>query len=211
MGMFDTVVVHYPLPLPSDLPDNLVKIGKSDTSVEERMKSLNNTSVPFGFKCFYAARVEDPSDVERRLHQAFGDSHVGKEFFEIHPIRVKHVLEMIALDDATPREEVVADREEEEQILRNEKRRGKHRFSLFHLGLKPGDPLTFTHDDRITATVASDNEVTYEGKVQSLTSAALSAIHKCGYNWKTIAGPNYWLHDGRPLKEIAAEMLSAED
>jgi hypothetical protein len=197
--------------LTHDAMPDLVKIGKTDTSVEERMRSLNNTAVPFGFKCFYAAEVEDSADVERRLHQAFGDSHVGKEFFEIHPIRVKHVLEMVAIDDATPREEIVADKEEEEQMLRNEKRQFKRRFSLFRLGLKPGDVLVFTHDDRITATVASDNEVTYEGKVQSLSSAALTAIHKCGYKWQTIAGPNYWLFDGRPIKEIADETTSSDD
>lgn len=192
------------------MPD-LVKIGKTDTSVEERMRSLNNTSVPHGFKCFYAAEVKDSADVEHRLHEAFRDSHAGKEFFEIHPSRVKHVLEMVALRDVTPREEIVADKEEEEQILRNEKRRYTRRFSMFRIGLKVGDQLSFSHDERITATVASDNEVTYEGTVQSITSAALSAIHKCGYKWKTIAGPDYWLHDGRSLKEIAAEVLSAED
>jgi len=192
------------------MPD-LVKIGKTDTSVEDRMKSLNNTSVPHGFKCFYAAEVKDPDDVEHRLHEAFRDCHAGKEFFEIHPSRVKQILEMVALRDVTPREEVIADREEEEQIHRNEKRRFARRFSLFRIGLKVGDQLTFSHDERITATVASDDEVTYEGIVQSLTSAALSAIHKCGYNWTTIAGPNYWLHDGQSLKEMAADTLLADD
>lgn len=197
--------------LTHDAMPDLVKIGKTDTSVEERMRSLNSTSVPYGFKCFYAAEVQDPADVERRLHQAFGDSHAGKEFFEIHPIRVKHVLEMIAIRDATPRAEVIVDRDEEEQIIRNEQRQYKRRFSLFGIGLKPGDVLTFTHDERITATVASDYEVSYEGSVQSLSSAALSAIHKCGYSWQTIAGPNYWLHNGRPIKEMESGNLPAGD
>ena len=190
---------------------NLVKIGMTDTSVEERMRSLNNTAVPYGFKCFYAAEVNDPEDVENRLHKAFEDSHVGKEFFEIHPIRIKHVLEMVALRDATPREEVVTDSKEAEQIRLNEKRRYKNRFSMFGVGLKLGDLLTFTHDERITATVASDFEVTYEGSVQSLTSAALKAIHKCGYNWATIAGPNYWLHNGQPIRELGDDGQLADE
>jgi len=197
--------------LTHDAMPDLVKIGKTDISVEQRMKDLNNTSVPHGFKCFYAAEVKDPEDVEHRLHEAFMDSHFGKEFFEIHPSRVKKVLEMVAIRDVTPREEIVADKEEEEQILRNEKRRHTSRFSLFRIGLKIGDQLTFSHDERLTATVASDSDVTYEGTIQSLSSAALSAIHKCGYKWTTIAGPNYWIHGGRSLKEMATDTLSADD
>lgn len=57
--------------LTHDAMPYLTKIGRTDSSVEERMRSLNNTSVPYGFKCFYAAEVEDSSDVERRLHAGF--------------------------------------------------------------------------------------------------------------------------------------------
>jgi hypothetical protein len=193
--------------LTHDAMPDLTKIGRTDTSVEDRMRSLNNTSVPFGFKCFYAAEVTDSADVERRLHAAFEDFHVGKEFFDIHPIRVQKVLEMVALRDATPRREVVADAEEEEQLSRNEQRQHLRRFSLFRIGLKVGDVLTFARDESLMATVASETELEFDGAIRSISASALAAIHKCGYDWKTIPGPIFWMHKGQSLKEIESELL----
>lgn len=190
--------------LTHDAMPDLVKIGRTETPLEDRMRSLNNTSVPFGFRCFYAAEVADSSDVERRLHQAFEDFRVGKEFFELHPIRAQKVLEMVAIRDATPKDEVVIDEEENEQLAKNEQRKHLRRFSMFRIGLKVGDVLTFARNEAITATVSSDTEIMYDGEIQSLSSAALAAIHNCGYNWKTIPGPIFWMHNGQSLKEIEA-------
>lgn len=197
--------------LTHDAMPDLVKIGRTDTSLEDRMKSLNNTSVPFGFRCFYAAEVVDSIDVERRLHQAFEDFRLGKEFFELHPIRAQKILEMVAIRDATPKDEVPVNEEEEEQLVKNEQRRYFRRFSMFRIGLKVGDVLTFARNETISATVSSDTEVTFDGAVQSLSSAALAAIHQCGYNWKTIPGPIFWLYNGQPLKEIEAGLTLATD
>jgi hypothetical protein len=193
--------------LTHDAMPELTKIGRTDASVEDRMRSLNNTSIPFGFKCFYAAEVGDSVDVERRLHAAFEDFHVGKEFFEVHPIRVQKVLEMVAIRDATPRSEVVADAEEEEQLSRNEQRQPLRRFSLFRIGLKVGDVLTFARDESLMATVASESELEFDGEIRSISASALAAIRKCGYNWKTIPGPIFWMHKGQSLKEIESEFL----
>ena len=195
--------------LTHDAMPDLTKIGRTDASLEERLRSLNSTSVPYGFKCFYAAEVRDSVDVERRLHAAFEDFHVGKEFFEIHPIRVQKVLEMVALRDVTPREEVAIDPEEAEQLARNEQRSHLRRFSMFRIGLKVGDVLTFARDESFTATVASDTEVQFDGEVRSLSASALAAIQKCGYNWKTIPGPVFWMYRGQSLKEIEVEQLRA--
>lgn len=193
--------------LTHDAMPDLTKIGRTDTSVEERMKSLNNTSVPYGFKCFYAAEVHDSADVEKRLHAAFEDFHVGKEFFEVHPNKVQKVLELAAVRDATPREEVVIDREEEEQLVKNEQRQHLRRFSMFRIGLKVGDQLTFARDERLTATVVSESELEFDGEVRSISASALAAIKKCGYNWNTIPGPVFWMFRGQSLKEIESERL----
>jgi hypothetical protein len=178
----------------------LTKIGRTEQSVEERMRSLNNTSVPYGFECFYAAEVADAVDVEKRLHDAFEDLHHGKEFFKMHPLRAQRVLEMVAISDKTPREDVVVEPEEIQQLEKN--REYLNRFSMFRIGLKTGDPLVFARGEGITAEVHSDSEVLYEGTPMSLTAAALKAIHKCGYRWQRIAGPVFWLSNGQPLKEI---------
>ena len=47
-----------------------IKIGRTSTSVEQRMKELDKTSVPLPFQCYYAARVEDDQTLERTLHAA---------------------------------------------------------------------------------------------------------------------------------------------
>jgi len=185
----------------------LTKIGRTDGSIEDRLRQLNNTSVPFGFTCFYAAEVLDSADVERRLHDAFDDSCYGKEFFEIHPMRAQRVLEMAAIADRTPRDELIVDEIEKRAIERIDQREHLHRFSMERIGLKAGDVLTFARDASITAVVASDSKVTFEGEEKSLTAAALIAIRKCGYNWSRIAGPMYWLHNDKSLKEIERKVL----
>ena len=156
--------------LTHEIMPGLTKIGRTDQTVEDRMRSLNNTSVPFGFECFYAAEVKDSVDVEKRLHDAFQDLNIGKEFFKMH--------------------------------LR--------RFSMFRIGLKAGDTLTFARGENITAEVVSDSEVNFEGSVLSLTASALIAIKRCGYQWDRISGPVFWMHNGQPLKEIERDYLDRQ-
>jgi hypothetical protein len=69
------------------------KIGRTD-NLEQRIRSLDNTSVPLPFECFYAARVNDAAFVEKQLHDAFADFRVRKnrEYFEISPDRVVSAL-----------------------------------------------------------------------------------------------------------------------
>jgi len=197
--------------LTHDAMPNLTKIGRSIVSVEERMSSLNNTSVPFPFRCFYAAEVKDSRDVERRLHEAFDDHWVGKEFFRINPTRAMVILEMIAIRDATPKVEI----EESETdpihtVAPNRDRVFRSRFSLFEIGLKPGDVLQFARDRTISAVVQSDTTLLYEGEELSISRAALKAIHRCGYEWKTIPGPMFWLYNGEAIKEIESRLQESD-
>jgi hypothetical protein len=51
----------------------LIKIGRTTTSVKQRISELNAPAgIPLPFTCYYAARVEDCVKVERKLHEAFG-------------------------------------------------------------------------------------------------------------------------------------------
>ena len=45
------------------MPD-LVKIGRTNRSIEQRIKELDNTSVPLPFQCFYAAEVSNAALVK---------------------------------------------------------------------------------------------------------------------------------------------------
>ena len=50
--------------------DGYIKIGKT-TNLEQRLKSLDNTSTPLPFRCIFAIEVEDMDQVERLAHQTF--------------------------------------------------------------------------------------------------------------------------------------------
>ena len=66
-----------------------VKIGKTG-NLAQRLRGLDNTSVPLPFRCEYAVRVDDMNKVESLLHDAFGDRRVPerREFFEVDASRV---------------------------------------------------------------------------------------------------------------------------
>ena len=61
--------IIYLLTNPS-MPD-LVKVGRT-SNLEERMRSLYNSSTPVPFECFYACEVDDSKEAEKRIHNAFG-------------------------------------------------------------------------------------------------------------------------------------------
>lgn len=78
----------------------LIKIGRT-TNLEQRVKSLSSdTGVPLPFEVFYACSVRDADEVERALHNAFGDHRINpkREFFEIDPERVYPVLKLVGIE-----------------------------------------------------------------------------------------------------------------
>ncbi len=195
MAEFVYVLIHDAMP-------GLVKIGRTSATVADRIRQLSNTSVPYEFQCYYAAEVEDSANVERRLHQAFGEQGVGKEFFRIDPRRVMAVLEMVAIRDATPREEIVVPGGDGDAVIAPDREKlGRGKFSMFAIGLKKGDVLEFSRDSNITAVVESDTSVIYEGDSLSLSRSAIRAIQRCGYSWTHASGPLFWTFQGLSLRE----------
>jgi hypothetical protein len=78
--------------------DNYVKIGKT-INLEQRLRQLDNTSVPLPFRCVYAVSVEDMDNVEKLAHNAFADQRVrnNREFFEIDAQRVISALKLTGI------------------------------------------------------------------------------------------------------------------
>jgi len=195
------------------MPD-LIKIGRTSSSVSERMVSLDNTSVPLPFECYYAARVSDSYAVEKALHIALGEQRVrnSREFFKIDPIRARVVLELLAIEDVTPGELVTESPQDVEAIERSREMRPAFRFSLADVPI--GATLEFVKDQSITATVVSDKAIEFRGEKTSLSTAALTLVHELGYSWTTISGPQQWLYEGRTLDEkrkITDGLSSRED
>ena len=180
----------------------LVKIGRTTTSVKQRISELNQPAgIPLPFTCYYAARVEDCSKVERKLHEAFGDHRVRdrREFFRLSPHRAQAALELAALEDVTPREEIIDEYPEDAAmgLIRETKRRILTTFTQYQVPL--GSTLQFTKDSRITAIVDGERTVQFNGESVALSAAALSALKSMGYDWKSAHGAAYWEFEGETI------------
>ena len=180
--------------------DSYVKVGRT-IDLEQRLRQLDNTSVPLPFRCVYAIEVEDEVAVERLVHQAFADVRVRttREFFEIDAQRVIAALKLTNGRDVTPKEDIAEDEESIEALERTVAKRKSYCFSDAHVNI--GDVLTYSKDDTTTATVVADKKVDFEGEIVSLSKAALTLLHREGYKWKQANGWAYWMKDGETLGE----------
>jgi hypothetical protein len=180
----------------------LIKIGRTNTSVKQRISELNSPAgIPLPFTCYYAARVEDCVKVERKLHDAFGDHRVRdkREFFWLSPHRAQAALELAALEDVTPREEIIDEFPEDAErgIIRETNRRVLPTFTQYQISI--GSTLHLTKDSNITATVDGERTVNYNGESMSLSAAALQGLRQLGYNWKSAHGAAYWEYEGETI------------
>jgi hypothetical protein len=198
--------------LTNDSMPGLVKIGLTATSVEQRIRELDSTGVPLPFRCYYAARVNDGKKAEHGLHIAFGDFRVrqSREFFRVDPFRVKAALDLAALEDVTPKGEIIQEAADTEALVAsNAQRQLAFRFSS--AGVPIGATLTFVKDENKTAKVIDDRTIELDGKVTSLSAGALKLLQAMGYKWKSVAGPQYWLYEGETLSERRARKEEIDD
>lgn len=104
--------------LTNEAMPGLVKIGKTNGSVEARIKELSSsTSVPLAFECHFAAEVEDCSDIEKKLHKLFAADrvHPKREFFKVEPERVVLAISIGTYTEVTPRKD--EEDNEEQRII----------------------------------------------------------------------------------------------
>lgn len=204
--------------LTNEAMPGLIKIGMTTTAIEQRMLSLDTTGVPLPFECYYAARVTDMPKVERAMHEAFGDHRVRKsrEFFRLDPYRAKVILELLALEDVTPRADVIAEPADAEALAQARKRRSKFAFSMADVPV--GSQLLFSKGEGLTATVLDETHIEFRGQSTSLSAAALTLLQELGYSTPTAQGTAYWLFDGETLddrrrnhEDAIAEALPDED
>ena len=92
--------------LSNEAMPGILKIGRT-WNLKERMKDLDNSSVPMPFECAYAALVEDAIFVERQLHTIFASFRVRgrREFFRIDPAPVIAAIELVEVQSLTPSED----------------------------------------------------------------------------------------------------------
>ena len=189
--------------------DSYVKIGKT-INLEQRLKQLDNTSVPLPFRCVFAVEVPDMDNIEKLAHAAFADHRVrtNREFFEIDQQRVISALQMTGGKEVTPKSDIAAD---EDGLKALENRKPKRRAKLSDAELKTGDVLSFTRDESITATVISDRKINFRGEETSVSGAALILLQELGYTWNTVNGWGYWLFDGETIGERLNRLLEERE
>ena len=189
------------------MPD-YIKVGKTG-DLKQRMASLNNTSVPFPFMCERASVVDDMDNVEKKIHSAFTDSRVNtkREFFEIDASRIIDILELVEIENITPI--FVAENAEEQKeiakaIEKNVKKRSRFNFAMVNIAV--GEEIVFGKTDHegnpIVATVANSTKINFRGEVTSLSKSADIILRELGYDWKQVAGTNYWQYQGQVLSDI---------
>lgn len=179
--------------------DNFVKIGKT-INLEQRLKQLDNTSVPLPFRCVYAIEVSDMDQIEKLAHAAFADHRVrsNREFFEINQQRVISALQMTGGIEVTPKGDIAAD---DDGLKALDSRKPKRRAKLSDAKLNIGDVLSFTRDESIQAIVINEKQVEFRGKETSVSGAALIVLQELGYTWNTVNGWGYWVFDGETIAE----------
>lgn len=190
-----------------------IKIGLTQQNdVAIRVKSLDNTSLPLPFECYFAARVPDCRRLERTLHFVFGEKRArgNREFFTAQPDLVKAIIELVALENLPLTDAEQAITSQQRSAIEETRARAERR-TFARLGLEPGTVLTFTKDPDITCTVYGPTKVLFEGQELSLSAAAMIVIRRMGYNWTSVAGFDYWAHDGIRLCDLAIPPNDAEE
>lgn len=189
-----------------------VKIGLTQQNdVGERVRQLDNTSLPMPFECYFAAHVPDCRKVERTLHFVFGERRArrNREFFTIEPDLAKAIIELVAIDQVKLSDaEQAIDKTERREIEQERKRREVRTFTSMNIPL--GSTLTFVKDETITCTVSAARKVQFRGEEMSPSAAALIVIQEMGYDWPAISGMGYWAYQGIKIGDYG-ERIESDD
>ena len=182
-----------------------VKIGKTN-DLEQRIRSLDTTSVPLPFECFYACEVKNADFVEKQLLDAFLDHRVRstREFFEISPERAVAALKLVEIREVTPKKDFVETQEDQQAL--NEARTRRAIFNFKMADIPVGAELIFVTDNNIKARVINNRAIEYNGKI---TSPSESAREILGYKSK-VSGTLYWMYEGETLDERRRRLETEE-
>lgn len=182
-----------------------VKIGRT-TDLEQRIRSLDTTSVPLPFECFYACTVHDANFVERQLHDAFLDHRVrsSREFFEISPERVVSALKIAELENVTPKKDFVESQEDQQALNQARTRRSVFNFEMAKIPV--GSELTYINDENIKATVMDKRLIKVDGEITSPSASAQKLLGSSN----SVAGTIYWMYEGETLDERRRRLENEE-
>ena len=196
--------------LTNEAMPGLVKIGKTtQDDPQVRMDQLYNTSVPVPFHCVLAVQVEDPSEVERALHEVFRPDRTNprREFFEIEPEQAIAALSLAKGEDVTPTvnqaNNVIP---EAERSSSNRLRSRRPNLNFLEMGIEPGSVLEPTSGEE-TAVVVDERRVRFRDREMYLTAATRERENLS----RDVAPTGYWRYEGRNLREIYRETYPLDE
>ena len=183
----------------------LVKIGRTQ-DIEQRLRSLDNTSVPLPFVCVVAMEVDDDTEARATASRCVQRSPRPPQprVLRGQPERVAAALRLTRGRDVTPESDVVED--EETQIALDKARKKRERFNSKWLASNPEpsfDSTTGTSPTTGSPSLPRWFRRTRSGSMAqetSLSAAATSIMQERGIAW-TAQGPLYWHYEGQSLDE----------
>lgn len=184
----------------------LVKIGKTtQKDVALRMRQLYTTGVPIQFDCEYACLVHDCTQVEKALHDAFGDVRLTpkREFFSIKPERIISILKLLSTQDVTPQvEEYLEENISLEEKKSTEKFKSNRRppLNFSEMNIPIGALLLFK-DNETEVIVSDEKKVMFNGSDCSLTQVTKELLD-LSY---AIQPTPHWTYEGKKLIDIYEE------
>lgn len=194
--------------LTNDAMPGYVKIGRTTTSLEQRIRELSSsTSVPLPFTCFYACTVKDSTFVEHQLHDAFDNDRINpkREFFKISPERVVSALKLAEIENITPKKDIV-ENQEDQNALNQVRAEMRSRFNFSMVEIPIGAEVYFSRDESIKAKVVDNRHILLDGETVSLSTSAQKIL---GYDYG-VQGTAYWMYEGESLDERRKRLESQE-
>ena len=198
--------------LTNDAMPGIIKIGITEDSVEARIKSLDNTSLPIPFRFYFAIESKRYKEIEKLAHDTFSAFRIreNREFFKMDPERAVSALKISGDKEIKLSNKMIDDSGDEIQDkITSPKRTGK-RFSFSSINIPIGTELTFTRNPEIKCTVITDDTVEFENSQYSLSGLADKLLRDLGYNWKAVQGSNFFEFNGKTLYQIKKDLEDDE-
>ena len=209
--------------LTNDAMPGFIKIGRTDKTVEQRMKQLDKTGCPLPFRCHFAVRIDDYEENEANAHKIFAGSRVrsNREFFRVAPEDAVALLEVLAKgfngEEIKTENYMIGENGivKDEDIKINNDNSSKKQFDFSAVGIKAGSVLEFARTLKDgTVLKCTVNDSTHKKKVSfNKTDYSLSELAKkimtehFGTNWKHYRGPDFFKYNGEILSERKNRML----
>ncbi len=198
--------------LTNDAMPGIIKIGITEDSVEARIKSLDNTSLPLPFRFYFAIESKRYKEIEKLAHDTFSSFRVreNREFFKMDPERAVSALKISGDKEIKLANKMIDDTGGEVEDKTVATRRTGKRFSFDSIGIDVGTELTFTRNEDIKCKVVPDDRVEYQGEVYSLSGLADKLLRELGYDWKSVQGSSFFEYNGKTLYQIKKDIEDSE-